>query len=305
MAEERLIDADKDTKYRIRKNADGEEELYVEPDGEEVEEITEFAVPEFDDDDEDAAAITPEQLADLIRKQEEEERKNKEEAARLKLILDENKTKGDWDGALITCDALINLSYATEWAYGEKLIALTHSFTDFSRQQDIIQTAEKVQDYATAEEKEQLRALLNKDFYSSMSAMQAKVDELNERNENDKAERSPVFKKAVKKAAIFFGIALIPFITFLVFALSYYSVMFASQDGVNIVYTAVFAGLTLIAFVVLLVATRKLVNASRLLVLNGKDSSTSVGREYMEENAKLIVLKAVDSALKIQVEEGL
>ena len=29
MAEERLIDDDKDKKYKIRKNADGEDELYI------------------------------------------------------------------------------------------------------------------------------------------------------------------------------------------------------------------------------------------------------------------------------------
>ena len=44
MAEERLIDTDKDKKYRIRKNADGEDELYIDDTAEEeqVEEVSFF-----------------------------------------------------------------------------------------------------------------------------------------------------------------------------------------------------------------------------------------------------------------------
>ena len=65
MAEERLIDDDKDRKYKIRKNADGEDELVVDsaPEEEEEAEDIEFEVPELDSDDEEAAVMTPEQLA--------------------------------------------------------------------------------------------------------------------------------------------------------------------------------------------------------------------------------------------------
>ena len=61
MAEERLIDDDKDRKYKIRKNADGEDELYIdlEESEEESGESLEFEVPEFETDDEEAAVLTP------------------------------------------------------------------------------------------------------------------------------------------------------------------------------------------------------------------------------------------------------
>ena len=58
MAEERLIDDDKDRKYKIRKNADGEEELIVidpEDGEEEGSDIPVFNVPVYDEDDEEAA----------------------------------------------------------------------------------------------------------------------------------------------------------------------------------------------------------------------------------------------------------
>ena len=73
MAEERLIDDDKDRKYKIRVNEDGEEELIIAPQtaAEEAAEI-DFEVPDFDDDDEEAAVMTPEQLAARQRRREEE-----------------------------------------------------------------------------------------------------------------------------------------------------------------------------------------------------------------------------------------
>ena len=62
MAEERLIDDDKDRKYKIRKNADGEDELIIDdtPDEDETD-IPVFAVPEAEDDEE-AAVLTPEEF---------------------------------------------------------------------------------------------------------------------------------------------------------------------------------------------------------------------------------------------------
>ncbi len=73
MAEERLIDADKDKKYRIRKNADGEDELYIDESGEEeVEEEVTFDAPEEVWENSDESLMTPEQLEFLRQKEEEE-----------------------------------------------------------------------------------------------------------------------------------------------------------------------------------------------------------------------------------------
>ena len=78
MAEERLIDDDKDKKYKIRKNADGEDELYIDDTEEEtVQEEVNFLVPEAEEDDEEAAVMTPEQLAARERAKAEAEEKAK------------------------------------------------------------------------------------------------------------------------------------------------------------------------------------------------------------------------------------
>ena len=85
MAEERLIDDDKDRKYKIRKNEDGEEELVLDTDTarEEPEEEVSFEVPEFEEDDEEAAVMTPEQLAERERRRAEEELKRAEELEKI------------------------------------------------------------------------------------------------------------------------------------------------------------------------------------------------------------------------------
>ena len=80
MAEERLIDDDKDRKYKIRKNADGEDELYIDdtPDEEDDVIMPVFAVPYDDEDDDEAVSLTPEQFAERERiKQEEREAREK------------------------------------------------------------------------------------------------------------------------------------------------------------------------------------------------------------------------------------
>ena len=76
MAEERLIDDDKDRKYKIRKNENGEDELVIDglPEEEDREEIA-FEVPDLESDDEEAAVMTPEQLAARDKAREEAENK--------------------------------------------------------------------------------------------------------------------------------------------------------------------------------------------------------------------------------------
>ena len=76
MAEERLIDEDKDRKYKIRKNANGEDELYI--DETEEQDVSEEPVFYAPDDDDGEDIMTPEQIAARERlEKEEKERREK------------------------------------------------------------------------------------------------------------------------------------------------------------------------------------------------------------------------------------
>lgn len=301
MAEERLIDADKDKKYKIRKNADGEDELYIEGDEiieEEVDEL-EFAMPDDDHDDEEMADLTPEQAAALLKEREEQERKTKAEKERLCAILDETKQNEDWDGAARACDSLLNLDADTDWAYGEKLVALTCNFNDYSLEKDITDTAKCVENYATDEQKSQIAELAGEKFAQELATTQEQTAKLKAELDQKRQERLPAFKKSAISTGIFFGISLALFVTALVLALHFYGIMFADQNGTNIIYTIVFGALTLIFFVVLLIATRKFCDATRLIYLNNKDNSTALGREYVASKSKLATLIAIKNAISI------
>ena len=74
MAEERLIDDDKDRKYKIRINEDGEEELVIDdtPDEDESD-IPVFQIPVYDEDDEDATSLSPQEFAEREKRKKEEQ----------------------------------------------------------------------------------------------------------------------------------------------------------------------------------------------------------------------------------------
>ena len=91
MAEERLIDDDKDRKYRIRKNENGEEELVIIDDGEEEEDFPEYGVVTDEDEqlsEEELALKNAERRQNMQRKAEE-----------LKASAIEKLAAGDFEGA--------------------------------------------------------------------------------------------------------------------------------------------------------------------------------------------------------------
>ena len=77
MAEERLIDDDKDRKYKIRINEDGEEELVIDdtPDEDESD-IPVFQIPVYDEDDEDATSLSPQEFAEREKRKKEERKED-------------------------------------------------------------------------------------------------------------------------------------------------------------------------------------------------------------------------------------
>ena len=156
MAEERLIDDDKDKKYKIRKNAEGVDELYI--DGEPEEELT-FEIPEFETDDEEAAVMTPEQLAAREKMREDEERRRVEKIADLIQKAERALEEGNYDSARY------HLAEAaeTDGKNGEirflQLKALTQNFTDFTLASDAAEAAEGVKAYCTPEQKNALKEI--------------------------------------------------------------------------------------------------------------------------------------------------
>lgn len=298
MAEERLIDDDKDRKYKIRINADGEEELVIDDSPEEEEtDIPVFAVPELDGDDEDAAALTPEQLAERQRLREEEERRAEERVAALLKEAREKLAAGSFEGALYAVNQAAELKECDGEIYCLKLQILSRNFNDYTALNECAEAAEGVKEYATAEQKAELKKHAA-GLKARTEAARARTESLKEENEGKKAERREVFSAARKKESIKLAAAGAPFLAFLILAVSFCSVMFSAENGLYLVLTIVFAALTAVAFVITVIMLHSFWGAQRNCSLNERDKSTKLGRQYLEAKAELEKLEAVGSAIE-------
>ena len=297
MAEERLIDDDKDRKYKIRKNADGEDELYIDiEEGEEQEESVEFEVPEFETDDEEAAVLTPEQFAERERLKKEEEAKKREKVGGLLSHARSLIAEQSYEGALYCITEAEELIENDGEIAAVKLLAVTENLRSFSGE-DVADAVEGVENYSTAEHRAELSEHLNK-LNAQADGLSKEVEDLKITNEEKKAERREVFLNKRKKSLIFFAAAAVPFLVFLILGIYYATIMHAVKDGRNIIYTFVFFGIAGALFVVLLFAAHMLWDSAKKVSLNEKNSSTQIGRQYESKREQLSLILRVITALK-------
>lgn len=303
MAEERLIDEDKDRKYKIKINADGEEELVIEGGEPEnkpedpVEEVM-FEVAEVEEDDEEAAVMTPEQLA-AKREQEEKERAERKRCAE-ELIKD-----AAHDCSLLKfATALEYLEQAEELdgengdLYALRLTAYTRGFTDYSQITTAAEVAEDVAKYTSEEKKGEMLAKSSAALEENIATLRASVKALNKENEEKKAERAVKFKKDRNKAVIAFAAVFGALALFVALAGYFGSVMYTVSDGTYLILTCVFGGLSLVTLFALAFCARYLNITCRRVRLNMRNTSTQLGRDLLAEQAKLKSFIAVYSALK-------
>ena len=286
MAEERIIDDDLDRnkKYKIRKNSDGEDELYIDDSNEvEVAEIDEtvFDIPEFVEDDEEAAVLTPEQLATREEaKRQEEERKRRlvaESIAAAEALIAE----GDFDGALYHLNTAENTDGRYGGVFALKIKVLTRNFTDFTSAQDCVACAECIKKYCTAEQKAELAAL-SEPLKKHTQSLEEQIAAIHVEVEEKKSERRIVFMQDRKKWVMGFTFTVIPFLACLIMAISFSTVIHAELSYTNLILTIIFAALAFIFFIATVFTARKMWAAMRKVSLNEKNSATRLGREYEE-----------------------
>lgn len=283
MAEERLIDDDlnKDKKYRIRKNADGEDELYiddsVQEDFEEFEAVS-FDVPEFSEGD---GELTPEQIA--IAEQEKRAR-----AERIKGALSVNLEKAqsklleeDFDGALQSVDAALEIDPTSGAAWSLKLKSLTKNFTDFERSDDCVETASNVEQYCSDEQKSEL-ADQSAPLENRLMQLEEKAAAMHVEVEDKKAERRATFLADRKKSVMWFCLTGVPFIACLIVAIAFAITLLDLVEiyGVNLIITIVAGVLAVIFFIATIFTSHKMWDSMKKLSLNEKNKSTQLGRDY-------------------------
>lgn len=294
MAEERLIDDDKDRKYKIRKNADGEEELVIDEGdgGDEEVEIPVFEVPyDEEPDDEDAATLTPEQYAERERVKKEEEEARAKKAEQLLAEADEKLAAGDMEGAQYAISRAEELVKNGE-VYCLMLKAYTRNFKDFTALEQAEKAAEGVKEHASAEQKAELKKGC-KGLKDKIAEVKANTDGLNAQNEEKKSERREVFVADKKRAQTFFIAAAVPFAALVICAIVLATNMFAAENGAFLIATIVVGALALVALVFTVITARKFAAAQRNVRLNEKDSSTKLGREYSKSKKLLDTLTGI------------
>ena len=281
MAEERLIDDDKDRKYKVVKNADGEDELVIDntPDETESAEELGFEVPELDSDDEEAAIMTPEQLAarEKMREEAEAERvkKLKEIAAHASALLDEKKY-GDAGYVLAEADGR----------------TLTQDFTDFSNAEEGAAAADGVKSFTAKDTVEKL-AFAVPPLKAKAEELKAEVEALDKENEEKKSERRAVFARKRNVSAIAFAATVVPLIVFAALAVYFGTHMTAVKGGANIPLFITFVALAGAFFVATVIAAKILWKNANNLKLNEKNSATKLGRKLEERKAELNLVESI------------
>lgn len=301
MAEERLIDADKDKKYRIKVNENGEEELVVEEgetdgEGQAYEEVM-FAAPE-ETDEVDENGLTPEQLEEKRRREEEEraERQKKVEeylkSAKSESLLYRYAT------ALEYVEKAEELDGENGEAQALKLIAYTRNFTDYSQIVPAAECVDKLAAYASDERKAELFKDAQPSLESEITKLRATVSAMNKENEEKKAERAVRFTRDRNIAVGIFCALAAVLIVFAALAGYYSTLIYTVPTNKYLIVTCVMGGAAVLELIATAFAARRLNITCRRVRLNKRNTTTQLGRDLLAEQAKLKAFVAVYSALK-------
>ena len=289
MAEERLIDDDKDKKYRIRKNENGEEELIIIDDGEEVEEL-----PSYDVITEEDENLSKEEIETRAAERREIALKKAEE---LKAAAREKIAEGDFESAQYCLSQASSLTEYDGELYYLQLKAASRGMTNFLDLQKCLDAAEGVKEYCDKEQKEELKAL-SEPLKERISEFEEKCAKIGEENERGKAERRDTFVKGRKKALIILACTCVPFIALFAVAIAFTSMMLSDLSEIYVVLTIIFAVLAAVAFFAMLFTLKRYLSANRKVKLNESDSATKIGREFIACSEELESLKKIYSSLE-------
>jgi hypothetical protein len=300
MAEERLTDTDlnKDRKYRIRKNKDGEDELVVDESAIEDEEEVEFTVPEFAYDVENVENLTPEQYEEFLKKRAKEE-ELKEQAFHqhfedAKLALEQK----EYEAVLHHAEAILAEDENNAKALAFKLRALSRDFTDVIELAACADVADQLKGVEAPDLKAELSAAMEPFYKAELTKREAQAKQLSDENEAKKADRRTRFVQKKKVALQRFLCALVPFVVFLALTIGFACVVTARENGLFVILTSAFGGLCVLALVFTLITSHYLIDAGRKVRLNERDSSTKLGRELISVQTEIDQINRILSSVE-------
>lgn len=290
MAEERLIDDDKDRKYRIRKNENGEEELVIIDDEEQDEE----ELPVFGVVTDDEEKLSEEQLAEKTAEKRDRALKKAEE---LKAAAREKIADGDFESAQYCLSEASELTEYDGELYYLQLKAYSRGMTNFLELQKCADAAEGVKEYSDSAQKEELKSL-SEPLKARIGEFEEKCKKIGEENERGKEERRETFAKGARNSFVIFACTSVPFVALFAIAVVFASKMFSDLSDSYVVLTIVFAVLAAVSFFALLFTFKRFLSAKRKVRLNESDSATKIGREFISCSEELATLKKIYQSLE-------
>ncbi len=290
MAEERIIDDEYGRGVKLRKTEDGfvdvtDELAENETQDKEQEEIS-FAFPmeETEEDDEDLAGLSPEEAAAL--------RKQKAEAA--------ERRKAEYDKAVAEGNALLETGsfHAAELKF-EKALQLDDPATlasvgywraktaDFTNPDVLIEEyvepgIESLEYDLGYEAADIIKREYREVFLRRFNELAEQEKPLAERVEGKQQKRREILKDRRKNSVIAFIATAIPLLVCLILTVVFALKITTTPDGRYIPVTAVFGGISLVAFIVFAVFTNKLINTLRIYTANERLTSTEEGEELFQ-----------------------
>lgn len=302
MAEERLIDDDKDRKYRVVKNPDGEDELVIddskEPAAQAEEEEVSFDAPEEYAQNQEEEILTPEQLAALREREEKEKRERALKAEDLLRRASKDCAANKFATALEYLEKAEELDSGNGEIYALRLSAYTRNFTDYSQIAEASGSVNGLTEHTSAERKAELFAKSSVALEENIASLRSKVSAMNAENEAKKAERAVRFKRdmfiSIAAALVAAGVLAV-FIWQIFFNIN---LIYTVSTNKYVVLAGVFGGLSFIMLIGLAFALRWVNITCRRVVLNRRNTSTKLGRDLLAEQAKLKAFLAVYTALK-------
>ncbi len=282
--EERIIDDEKGRKVRLKKTEDGYVDVTDDEaaDGDEVE--FEYPLFETDEDDEELAGLTPEEALALRKKREEEA------AARLaeyeKLCQDGEKLLQDGDFAAAESvfeKALLLDGIATAASVGYWR-AKTENFAnpDVLIEEYVDAGIENLEYDLGYEAVEQIKKDYGDVFKRRHDELSAEEEPLAKTVEENKLRRREILRPRLKKAWVWFVVAALPTLAFLITTVLYVFKNFTTPDNKYLPITIGFGAAFAVAFVVFAVVSNRLINTRRIYKANEKTSATDEGVRLLE-----------------------
>jgi hypothetical protein len=290
--EERIIDDEYGRGIRLKKTKDGmvdvtdelaEEEALEETEKEEGATELMFEFPDLEEDDEDLVGLSPEEAIALRKKKEEDAAKRKAEYERTCKEGDELLETGSYKAAELKFEKALKLDDEAKEASIGYWRAKTADFTD----PDVL-----VEEYADAGFEslefdlgygatDEIKKTYREVFEKRVAELNAEEEPLAAEVEGKQVSRRAIIKSRIKKAVLWFILALLPTVAALVVGVVFGMKILSTPDGRYITPTVIAAAVFLVFFIAFGVATNKLINTFRIHRANENVASTEEGRKLL------------------------